>query len=193
MDTLCAPRPPSAALGVPQRSPYRFLLAGAAVVGALAHIPVTPQHLSEAPYMGVLVIVLTAALLVLAAAALIRDTVEVHLTTVLACFLAILGYAATRTSPSPCCPTTSATGSNRSASSPSSAKPSRSVPRSPPCGGSRSAPPDPPNHGCPRPRPPVLVAGGRGRCRGLTRTGCVPRRRDPPVPVHGDDLRGRGS
>jgi len=47
--------------------------------------------------MGVLFIVLTAALLVLAAAALIRDTVEVHLTTVLTCFLAILGYAATRT------------------------------------------------------------------------------------------------
>jgi hypothetical protein len=32
------------------RSPYRFVLAVAAVVAAVAHIPVTGPHLREAPY-----------------------------------------------------------------------------------------------------------------------------------------------
>jgi cytochrome bd-type quinol oxidase subunit 2 len=80
-----------------RHSPYRFVLAPAAVVAAVAHIPVTGPHLREAPYMGVLFIVLTVALLVLAAGALIRDSTAVYLATILTCALAIIGYAATRT------------------------------------------------------------------------------------------------
>jgi hypothetical protein len=80
-----------------RRSPYRFLLAPAAVVAAIAHIPVTGPHLQEAPYMGVLFIVLTAALFFLAMAALIRDSAAVYLATILTCAMALIGYAATRT------------------------------------------------------------------------------------------------
>jgi hypothetical protein len=97
MNTLALTTPIGELLRVPRRSPYRFVLVPAAVVAAVAHIPVTGQHLREAPYMGVLFILLTAALLILATAALIRDTTAVYLLTVLTCALAILGYAATRT------------------------------------------------------------------------------------------------
>jgi len=83
-------------LGPALRNGLRFLLAPAAVIAAVAHIPVTGPHLSEAPYMGVLFIVLTVALLVLATAALIHDSVPVYQLTILTCGLALLGYAATR-------------------------------------------------------------------------------------------------
>jgi hypothetical protein len=76
--------------------PQRWTLALAAVVAAVAHVPVIAPHLDEAPYMGTLFIVLTAACLVLAAAVLVRDTAAVYSLSVLTCGLAILGYAATR-------------------------------------------------------------------------------------------------
>jgi hypothetical protein len=66
-------------------------------VAVVAHIPMTGPHLQEVPYMGVMFIVLTAALFFLAAAALIRDSAAVYLATILTCALAITGYAATRT------------------------------------------------------------------------------------------------
>src|SRR6476646_8834153 len=52
--------------------------------------------LAAAPYMGVLFVVLTAACVVLALAALVRDTVAVYALAALTCTLAILGYIATR-------------------------------------------------------------------------------------------------
>jgi hypothetical protein len=73
-----------------------YVLAAAAVVAALAHVPVIGSHLEEAPYMGVLFVALTAACTVLAAAALLRGGRAVYLLTVLTCGLAVLGYAATR-------------------------------------------------------------------------------------------------
>jgi hypothetical protein len=97
MNTIALTPPASELLLVPRRSPYRFVLVPAAVAAAVAHLPVTGQHLREAPYMGVLFIVLTAALLVLATAALIRDSTAVYAATILTCALAIVGYAATRT------------------------------------------------------------------------------------------------
>ena len=84
-------------LTVALRSPCRFVLALAAAVAAGAHIPVIGPHLQEAPYMGVLFVVLTVALFFLAATALIRDSAAVHLATILTCALALIGYAATRT------------------------------------------------------------------------------------------------
>jgi hypothetical protein len=72
------------------------VLAAAAAVAAVAHIPVIGPHLEEAPYMGVLFVLLTAACAVLAAAALLRGGRAVHLWTVLTCGLAVVGYAATR-------------------------------------------------------------------------------------------------
>jgi hypothetical protein len=74
----------------------RGVLAVAAGVAAVAHVPVIGSHLEEAPYMGVLFLVLTGACIVLAAGAVIRGGRAVYLMTVLTCGLAVLGYAATR-------------------------------------------------------------------------------------------------
>ncbi|MDQ2882655.1 MAG: hypothetical protein M3Y48_16055 [Actinomycetota bacterium] len=83
-------------LTAPKRSAWRWVLAPAATVAAASHIPVIAPHLAEAPYMGVLFIVLTAACLVLAIAVLIRDTAAVYGLAILTCGLAIVGYIATR-------------------------------------------------------------------------------------------------
>lgn len=76
--------------------PQRWTLALAAVVTAVAHIPVVTPHLNEAPYMGVLFIVLTVACCALAVAALLRDSVALYALAMLTCGSAIVGYAATR-------------------------------------------------------------------------------------------------
>ena len=52
------------------RDRLRWSLAGFAVVGAIAHVPVVGEHLREAPYMGWEFIVLIAACLAIAAAAI---------------------------------------------------------------------------------------------------------------------------
>jgi hypothetical protein len=78
------------------RRAARWVLAAAAGVAAIAHVPVIGPHLEEAPYMGVLFVVLTAACAFLAVAALVRGGSAVYLLTVLTCGLAVLGYAATR-------------------------------------------------------------------------------------------------
>ncbi|MGN6330410.1 MAG: hypothetical protein ACTHOD_02005 [Motilibacteraceae bacterium] len=77
-------------------APQRWLLAGAAAVAAAAHVPVIAPHLDEAPYMGVLFVVLTAACSVLAVAAVVRDARPVYALAALTCGLAVAGYAATR-------------------------------------------------------------------------------------------------
>jgi hypothetical protein len=80
---------------VDSRAP-RWVLAAAAGIAAIAHVPVIGPHLEEAPYMGVLFVVLTAACAFLALAALVRGGRAVYLLTVLTCGLAVLGYVATR-------------------------------------------------------------------------------------------------
>lgn len=79
-----------------QRSPLRWLLAPAALVAAGAHLPVIGPHLTEAPYMGALFIVLTAACALLATATLLRDSAAVQALSVITCGLAVAGYVATR-------------------------------------------------------------------------------------------------
>ncbi|MGZ4647937.1 MAG: hypothetical protein ACXVYC_16645 [Blastococcus sp.] len=96
MTTTIGTARPARFLPAPLRRPERRPLAAAALVAAVAHIPVIGPHLDEAPYMGVLFIVLTVACLAIAAAALVRDTTAVYGLTVLTCGLAVLGYAATR-------------------------------------------------------------------------------------------------
>ena len=86
---------PRAVPAADSRAP-RWVLAAAAAVAAIAHVPVIGPHLEEAPYMGVLFVVLTAACAVLGAAALLRGGRAVYLLTVLTCGLAVVGYAATR-------------------------------------------------------------------------------------------------
>lgn len=80
----------------PLSYPWRWLAAGSIAVAAAAHIPVIGPHLDEAPYMGALFILLTAACTVLAGAILIRDTPAVYALVVLTCGLAVVGYVATR-------------------------------------------------------------------------------------------------
>lgn len=79
-----------------QASPLRWPLAGAALVASVAHIPVIGPHLDEAPYMGVLFVVLTVACAGLAVLAAVRDTRAVYALAALTCGLAVVGYAATR-------------------------------------------------------------------------------------------------
>lgn len=80
----------------PRRLSQRWLVAAGAGVAALAHVPVIAPHLKEAPYMGGLFIILTAACGLLAITALVRDSAAVYALTVLTCGLAVIGYAATR-------------------------------------------------------------------------------------------------
>jgi hypothetical protein len=79
-----------------QESRWRWLMVPAVLVAAGAHLPVIRPHLDEAPYMGVLFVVLSAACVVLASAAISWDTPVVYALSVLTCGLAVLGYAATR-------------------------------------------------------------------------------------------------
>ncbi|NYJ74741.1 hypothetical protein [Allobranchiibius huperziae] len=83
-------------LTTPHASRARWVVAVFAVVAAVAHIPVTGEHLREAPYMGWLFIVLTVGCLSIAGAALVRDSSAVYALAVLTCGLAVAGYAATR-------------------------------------------------------------------------------------------------
>jgi hypothetical protein len=80
----------------PLRSPLRPVVAAAAVLVAAAHVPVIAPHLDEAPYMGVLFVVLTVGCLAIGLATLIRDSAALYAMAVLTCGLAVVGYAATR-------------------------------------------------------------------------------------------------
>lgn len=95
MSTLTV-RPGLRFLVHPLASPLRWPVVAAATVAAVAHIPVISPHLDEAPYMGVLFIVLTAACLGLAGAMLILDSAAVYAAAAVTCGLAVVGYAATR-------------------------------------------------------------------------------------------------
>jgi len=87
---------PSRWLWTPRHSPWRWLLAGATALAALAHVPEIGPHLRQAPYMGEEFIVLTAACLLLAVAALVCDSAAAYALTALTCGPAIVGYVATR-------------------------------------------------------------------------------------------------
>ena len=84
------------ALGPSLGSPWRPLVIAAALVAAIAHVPVIAPHLDEAPYMGALFILLTVACLALAAVLTVHDSERVYALSVLTCGLAIIGYVATR-------------------------------------------------------------------------------------------------
>jgi hypothetical protein len=81
---------------VAQHSRVRLLLVPAVLLAAAAHLPVIRPHLSEAPYMGVLFVLLTAACVLLAATLISWDSPLIYLLSASTCGLAVLGYAATR-------------------------------------------------------------------------------------------------
>jgi hypothetical protein len=78
-------------------SPLRYPAAVLAVVAGLAHVPVTPEHLNEAPYIGVLFMVLTTVCVVLAAALLVWDSPVVWASLGGACLLAVVAFVLSRT------------------------------------------------------------------------------------------------
>lgn len=86
----------SAFLWVPRDRPWRWLLALAATVSAVAHLPVIGPHLAEAPYMGEEFVVLTVACLLLAVAAISCDSAVVYSLGIVTCGSAVVGYVATR-------------------------------------------------------------------------------------------------
>jgi hypothetical protein len=69
----------------------------ALVVAGLAHIPVIPAHLREAPYIGVLFILLVAASLVLAGVLAVRDMAAAYVLTAAVMALALAAYIISRT------------------------------------------------------------------------------------------------
>jgi hypothetical protein len=76
--------------------PHRWVVAIAALVAAVAHLPVIGPHLAEAPYMGFLFVALTVTCLGVAGAICVRDSTVLYLAAALTCGLAVLGYVATR-------------------------------------------------------------------------------------------------
>jgi FtsP/CotA-like multicopper oxidase with cupredoxin domain len=79
------------------RSPFRFLVAGFCLIGAASHLPVIEDHLDEAPYIGVLFILLSLAYL--AASALLawgRDSRALYLALAVMSVVAVAAYAWSR-------------------------------------------------------------------------------------------------
>jgi hypothetical protein len=74
----------------------RWGLISAIAAAAVAHIPVIAPHLDEAPYMGVLFILLTVACLGLGAVIAATDQTWAYRASAAVCGAAVLGYAATR-------------------------------------------------------------------------------------------------
>jgi hypothetical protein len=74
------------------RSPWRFVVAAACLTAAAAHLPVIEDHLQEAPYMGVLFIVLSVACVLEAVAMLGRDARVVYAAVMVTCAAAVGAY-----------------------------------------------------------------------------------------------------
>lgn len=93
-------RPPHPRLG-PLRHPLRFPAAALLVIAGIAHIPVTPQHLEEAPYVGFLFIALTVVCFGLALVLLRHDTAVLWAAVGLVTVMAVLAYLVSRLTPLP--------------------------------------------------------------------------------------------
>ncbi len=78
-------------------SPLRWPAAALLVVVAAVHVPLVPDHLEEAPYVGVLFLALAVVSVVLAALLVTRDTRLVWAASGLVTLLALLAFVASRT------------------------------------------------------------------------------------------------
>ena len=81
----------------PAESRWRYVIVPATLTAAVAHLPVIAPHLDEAPYLGILFIVLASACFVLGAALISADAPIVYLAAAVTCGLAMVGYVLTRT------------------------------------------------------------------------------------------------
>ncbi|MCZ2404771.1 hypothetical protein IV498_16710 [Paenarthrobacter sp. Z7-10] len=82
---------------MPFRRPLRALPAAALVVAGAAHIPVIPAHLHEAPYIGILFILLAAGSFVLAGVLTFYDVAAAYVLTAVVMALALVAYIISRT------------------------------------------------------------------------------------------------
>jgi hypothetical protein len=80
-----------------RHSRWRWPAAALAVTAGLVHVPVTPAHLAEAPYLGWLFLSLTATLLLAATALLIADSRIVYAFIGVACAAAVVAFVVSRT------------------------------------------------------------------------------------------------
>ncbi|MFD7541574.1 hypothetical protein [Streptomyces sp. NPDC059819] len=74
----------------------RFPAAALLLIAGIAHIPVTPQHLKEAPYIGVLFIALTIVCFVLALVLLRHDAAVLWAAVGVVTVMAVLAYLVSR-------------------------------------------------------------------------------------------------
>jgi hypothetical protein len=79
------------------RPPWRWLTALLLLVNAGVHIPLVPEHLDEAPYIGVLFILLSVACIVLAVVIVVVDTTWVWAASGTISLLALVTFVLSRT------------------------------------------------------------------------------------------------
>jgi hypothetical protein len=77
-------------------SPLRWAVIALLFIASIAHIPVIPEHLKEAPYMGVLFIAFTLAAFGVATAMAANPSRGWYLVTIALCTAAVGAYVATR-------------------------------------------------------------------------------------------------
>ena len=80
-----------------RRSRWQWPTAASAVLAGLAHVPVTPAHLAEAPYLGWLFLGLTVTLLLAATALVIADGRLLYVVIAGVCTVAVVAYVVSRT------------------------------------------------------------------------------------------------
>jgi hypothetical protein len=81
----------------PLQSPLRWIAAVLLLATAATHIPLVPEHLQEAPYIGWLFLALSAVSLALAVLVVVRDTALVWAVTGLVTLLAAVAFLVSRT------------------------------------------------------------------------------------------------
>jgi hypothetical protein len=96
-DEVSPARHPRSADTAGRGSWLRFPVAALATAAALAHVPVTPVHLAEARYIGVLFLALTVVLLLGATALLVGDSAITYAVLAASCALAVTAYVVSRT------------------------------------------------------------------------------------------------
>ena len=78
-------------------SPWRWPTAALLLLTAAVHVPLIGEHLEEAPYVGVLFILLAIACLLLAAAILVADAPVMWAASGVVSVLALVAFLASRT------------------------------------------------------------------------------------------------
>ncbi|MDQ6642130.1 MAG: hypothetical protein M3Y66_06520 [Actinomycetota bacterium] len=80
-----------------KRSPLRWVVAALLLITAAVHVPLIPGHLKEAPYAGVLFLLLAVTCAVLAGVIVRRDTPMVWELSGAVTLLALIAFLASRT------------------------------------------------------------------------------------------------